>query len=91
MLLVAKHDDQGLPELNFGLPARESAQRMAANLNRQSLFLSDEPDDKARRLVVRNGYHNERTVLAAAGGGCRWRLRGSTTSAWAPRPASGAG
>ena len=41
---------------------------------------AEEVDEHGHRLVVRNGHHNEREVITAAGR-CRCGRRGSTTSA----------
>jgi hypothetical protein len=41
---------------------------------------AEEVDENGHRLVVRNGYHNEREVITAAAR-CRCGRRGSTTSA----------
>jgi transposase-like protein len=51
---------------------REGARRMPAvaleaEVNAYIAELVDEPDDKGRRLVVRNGYHQPRQVITAAG------------------------
>ena len=47
-----------------------------------------EVDESGYRLVVRNGYHDERTVLTAAGA-VAVKLRGSTTSASTRKPVNG--
>lgn len=51
---------------------REGARRMLAaaleaEVNAYIAELADERDDKGRRLVVRNGYHQPRQVTTAAG------------------------
>jgi putative transposase len=51
---------------------REGARRMLAaaleaEVNTYLAQLADERDETGRRLVVRNGYHAERTVVTAAG------------------------
>ncbi|MEU6578962.1 IS256 family transposase [Streptomyces sp. NPDC046805] len=51
---------------------REGARRMLAaaleaEVNQYIAELADERDDKGRRLVVRNGYHQPRQVTTAAG------------------------
>ena len=51
---------------------REGARRMLAaaleaEVNTYLVQLAHERDDRGRRLVVRNGYHAERTVATAAG------------------------
>jgi hypothetical protein len=51
---------------------------------------ADEVDEDGRRLVVRNGYHQARHVLTAAGRS-RSSLLGSTTNGSTPILVSGSG
>ena len=51
---------------------------------------ADQVDENGRRLVVRNGYHQQRDVLTAAGA-VTVRRRGSTTSGSTLIPVSGSG
>ncbi|GGP94969.1 hypothetical protein GCM10010278_86010 [Streptomyces melanogenes] len=53
--------------------------------------LADQRDENGRRLVVRNGYHRPRSMIAPQPGRSKCRTRESTTSAWTKQPASANG
>jgi transposase-like protein len=78
MLTVVADDCPGQPGAKDGSPSlidemvREGARRMLAEalqaeVNAYIAAFAAERDENGRRLVVRNGYHQEREVLTSAG------------------------
>jgi hypothetical protein len=90
-------DNEGRAEMRSALDeiVLEGAQRMLAaaleaEVDAYVTALVDQRDERGRRLVVRNGHAEPRTVTTAAGPSRRTRL-GSRTAALTTTPASAAG